>query len=106
MTYGGLDYLALHSFSKRKTVYSVGNQIGIGKESDIFVVANDTGKQHVLKIHRLGRISFRKVKENRDYLRNRNSGSWMYMSRLAALKEYAFMKVFSPLFFSQSDNNP
>ncbi|KAH0612381.1 uncharacterized protein H6S33_010433 [Morchella sextelata] len=93
LTYGGLDYLALHSFSKRRTVYSVGNQIGIGKESDIFVVANDTGKQHVLKIHRLGRISFRKVKENRDYLRNRNSGSWMYMSRLAALKEYAFMKI-------------
>lgn len=85
--------MALHSFSKRKSVYSVGNQIGVGKESDIYVVANDTGTQHVLKIHRLGRISFRTVKANRDYLRKRNSGSWMYMSRLAALKEYAFMKV-------------
>jgi len=47
--------------------------------------------QRVLKIHRLGRISFRTVKANRDYLRNRSSGSWMYMSRLAALKEYTFM---------------
>lgn len=45
----------------------------------------------MLKIHRLGRISFRTVKANRDYLRNRNSGSWMYMSRLAALKEFTFM---------------
>lgn len=42
---------------------------------------------------RLGRISFRTVKANRDYLRNRHSGSWMYLSRLAALKEYAFMKI-------------
>lgn len=91
LTYGGLDYLALHTHLKRKTLYSVGNQIGVGKESDIFVVASPNGVQHVLKIHRLGRISFRTVKANRDYLRNRNSGSWMYMSRLAALKEFTFM---------------
>ncbi|RDW69541.1 serine protein kinase RIO2 [Coleophoma cylindrospora] len=91
LTYGGLDYLALNTYRKRKDVYSVGNQIGVGKESDIFVVADEKGVQRVLKIHRLGRISFRTVKANRDYLRHRSSGSWMYMSRLAAMKEYAFM---------------
>ena len=91
LTYGGLDYLALNTYRKRKDVYSVGNQIGVGKESDIFVVADDQGIQRVLKIHRLGRISFRTVKANRDYLRHRSGGSWMYMSRLAAMKEYAFM---------------
>jgi len=93
LTYGGLDYLALHAHQKSSTVYSVGNQIGIGKESDIIVCASETGKQLVLKIHRLGRISFRTVKANRDYLRNRQGGSWMYMSRLAAVKEYEFMKA-------------
>ncbi|KAL2070783.1 hypothetical protein VTL71DRAFT_13809 [Oculimacula yallundae] len=91
LTYGGLDYLALNQYRKRKDVYSVGNQIGVGKESDIFVVADEQGVQRVLKIHRLGRISFRTVKANRDYLRNKSSGSWMYMSRLAALKEFTFM---------------
>jgi len=55
------------------------------------VVADEKGIQRVLKIHRLGRISFRTVKANRDYLRHRSGGSWMYMSRLAALKEYTFM---------------
>ncbi|KAH7130315.1 RIO1 family-domain-containing protein [Dendryphion nanum] len=93
LTYGGLDYLALHTHTKASTVYSVGNQIGVGKESDIYVCAAESGKQLVLKIHRLGRISFRTVKANRDYLRNRHSGSWMYMSRLAALKEFEFMKA-------------
>ncbi|KAF2794449.1 RIO1-domain-containing protein [Melanomma pulvis-pyrius CBS 109.77] len=93
LTYGGLDYLALHTHTKSGVMYSVGNQIGVGKESDIYVCADETGKQLVLKIHRLGRISFRTVKANRDYLRNRNSGSWMYMSRLAALKEFEFMKA-------------
>lgn len=93
LTYGGLDYLALHTHTKSSTIYSVGNQIGVGKESDIFVCASETGKQQVLKIHRLGRISFRTVKANRDYLRNRQSASWMYMSRLAAIKEFEFMKA-------------
>ncbi|ODA78002.1 hypothetical protein RJ55_06605 [Drechmeria coniospora] len=93
LTYGGLDYLALHTYSSRKTVYSVGSRIGVGKESDIMVVADHTGTQQVLKIHRLGRISFRTVKSNRDYLKNRASGSWMYLSKLAAMKEFAFMKA-------------
>jgi RIO kinase 2 len=91
LTYGGLDYLALHAQLKSDTIYSVGNQIGVGKESDIHVVASSGGRRLVLKIHRLGRISFRTVKANRDYLRKGSSGSWMYMSRLAAMKEYHFM---------------
>jgi len=93
LTYGGLDYLALNSHRKGNVIYSLGNQIGVGKESDIYVCASQTEKQLVLKLHRLGRISFRTVKANRDYLRNRSTGSWMYLSRLAAQKEHAFMRV-------------
>jgi RIO kinase 2 len=94
LTYGGLDYLALHTYATRKDIYSVGSRIGVGKESDITMVADDRGVQKVLKIHRLGRISFRTVKSNRDYLKkNQHSGSWMYLSRLSAMKEFAFMKA-------------
>ncbi|KAG0278983.1 Serine kinase [Linnemannia exigua] len=93
LTYGGYDYLALRTFCQRNSVYSVGNQIGVGKESDIYIVANEEERQMVLKIQRLGRVSFRTIKSKRDYLKNRKSASWMYMSKLAAEKEYAFMKV-------------
>ncbi|KAK4617825.1 Serine/threonine-protein kinase rio2 [Fulvia fulva] len=93
LTYGGLDYLALNAHRKSDTIFSLGNQIGVGKESDIYITANADGRQQVLKLHRLGRISFRTVKANRDYLRNRQTGSWMYLSRLAAQKEHAFMRV-------------
>ena len=99
LTYGGLDYLALHTMQKSNVVYSVGNQIGVGKESDIFVVSDEKGEQRVLKIHRLGRVSFKKgVRNKRDYARTkqqkeRGAGSWMYMSRLAAVKEYAFLQA-------------
>jgi RIO kinase 2 len=37
LTYGGYDYLAMRALSKRDSMYSVGNQIGVGKESGITV---------------------------------------------------------------------
>ena len=49
----------------------------------------------VLKLHRLGRISFRAVKNTRDYLRSRSSGSWLYLSRIAAAREYAALCTLS-----------
>lgn len=106
MTYGGLDWLALRAFTKRKpsTVAAVGTRIGVGKEADVYMVANDDGENRILKLERyvilrfgadcrLGRISFRAIKTKRDYLGKRKSASWLYMSRLAAQKEFAFMKV-------------
>ncbi|OQR71655.1 serine/threonine-protein kinase RIO2-like [Tropilaelaps mercedesae] len=89
----GYDYLALKALTSQDILYSVGNKIGVGKESDIYVVANSEGQEMILKIHRLGRTSFRKIKEKRDYHLHRRSASWLYLSRLAAVKEYAFMKT-------------
>ena len=60
---------------------------------DIFIAANDTDEQLVLKFHRLGRNSFRQLVNKRDYLKHRKSTNWLYMSRLSAMKEYAYMKA-------------
>lgn len=89
----GYDFLALKALTLREVVKSVGNQIGVGKESDIFIAASEQEEQIVLKFHRLGRTSFRQVKNKRDYLKHRKSASWIYLSRLSAMKEYAYMKV-------------
>eukprot|EP00232_Nephroselmis_pyriformis_P029531 CAMPEP_0182855178 /NCGR_PEP_ID=MMETSP0034_2-20130328/1693_1 /TAXON_ID=156128 /ORGANISM="Nephroselmis pyriformis, Strain CCMP717" /LENGTH=348 /DNA_ID=CAMNT_0024986109 /DNA_START=109 /DNA_END=1151 /DNA_ORIENTATION=+ len=89
----GYDYLAIKALLQRGSITSVGRQIGVGKESDIFEVANDEGEIMVLKLHRLGRTSFRAVKQKRDYLQNRTQFSWLYLSRLSAVKEFAFMKA-------------
>lgn len=56
----------------------------------------------MFKYIRLGRVSFRAIKEKRDYLQKRKSASWIYMSRLAAMKEYAFMKVNHLCFFREN----
>lgn len=93
LTFLGYDFLALRVFVKRGVISGVGHQIGVGKESDIFQVTNDDGDALVIKLHRLGRTSFKAIKQKRDYLQHRVSASWLYMARLAATKEFAFMKA-------------
>ncbi|KAK6492488.1 serine/threonine-protein kinase RIO2-like [Huso huso] len=93
LSYGGYDYLALKTMSSRDTLDSVGNQMGVGKESDIYIVANAKQEQFALKLQRLGRTSFRNLKNKRDYHQHRRKMSWLYLSRLAAMKEFAYMKA-------------
>jgi RIO kinase 2 len=87
--------LALNTLRSRKVVGSVGNQIGVGKESDVYVGGDPDSGDLVLKFHRLGRTSFRKLKEKRDYHGKRQHCSWLYLSRIAALKEFTFLKALS-----------
>nr|XP_055174328.1 LOW QUALITY PROTEIN: serine/threonine-protein kinase RIO2-like [Nyctereutes procyonoides] len=93
LTNAGYDYLALKTLSSRQVVESVGNQMGVGKESDIYIVANEEGQQFALKLHRLGRTSFRNLKNKRDYHKHRHNMPWLYLSRLSAMKEFAYMKA-------------
>eukprot|EP00904_Undaria_pinnatifida_P010092 jgi/Undpi1/6212/HiC_scaffold_20.g08696.m1 len=93
LTYSGYDILALNVLQARGHISAVGSKIGMGKEADIYMAQTPDGDQVVLKLHRLGRTSFKAVKNKRDYLKTRTSVSWLYMSRLSALKEFAFMKT-------------
>lgn len=111
LTNSGYDILALWNLKQRGIISALGDQIGVGKESDVYIAANPEGKQLVLKLHRLGRTSFRDVKKKRDYfmvnsVKTGKSGkygtsyshkdqpnSWLFLSRISALKEYTFMKA-------------
>ena len=93
LTYNGYDCLALRALTNRGVIDQIGTRIGVGKESDIHMCTDADGTPLVVKFHRLGRISFRTVKSNRDYLENRSHASWMYMARLAARKEFQYMKA-------------
>jgi RIO-like serine/threonine protein kinase fused to N-terminal HTH domain len=111
LTNSGYDILALWNLKQRGVISALGDQIGVGKESDVYIAASPEGKQIVLKFHRLGRTSFRDVKKKRDYfminsVKTGKTGkygtvyshkdqpnSWLFLSRISALKEYTFMKA-------------
>lgn len=83
----------MKSLSLRGSATSFGNQIGVGKESNIYTVADEEGTPRCLKLHRLGRVCFRNVKEKRDYHGRRHKASWLYLSRISATREFAYMKA-------------
>jgi RIO kinase 2 len=60
---------------------------------DSFEAAMSQGRVAALKLHRLGRTSFRAVASKRDYLGKRTQYSWLSLSRLAAHREHAFMSA-------------
>ncbi|XP_015781534.1 serine/threonine-protein kinase RIO2 [Tetranychus urticae] len=92
LTFHGYDYLALNVLSHRKIITHIGNQIGVGKESDVYIGANDEGERFAIKLHRLGRTCFRKVHDKRDYHKGKIH-NWIYMSRLSANREFSFLKA-------------
>jgi RIO-like serine/threonine protein kinase len=57
--------------------------VGVGKESDVFECLNDAGQVLVLKLHRLGRTSFRAVKNTRDYIGRRTQ--FRYASKVVVV---------------------
>ncbi|KAM0678315.1 Serine/threonine-protein kinase rio2 [Binucleata daphniae] len=92
LTTSGYDCLGIHTL--RKNGLSIlGDKIGIGKESDIYYGVFN-GKNVAVKFHRLGRTSFRTVKNNRDYHGKRKHCSWFLLSKLSAEQEYKYMHMF------------
>lgn len=91
LTYMGYDYLSLNVMKRRGIISAIGSRIGVGKEADVYMAMRPTGQYVVLKLHKLGRTSFKTVKTKRDYMGSRKSASWMYLSRLAAVREFGFM---------------
>ena len=45
----GYDYLSLKTLSSQDVLHSVGNKIGVGKESDIYLAADEGGHEMVIR---------------------------------------------------------
>ncbi|CAH8857044.1 unnamed protein product [Trichobilharzia szidati] len=107
----GYDYLALNQFFKSEQLSSLGTMVGAGKESDVYIgtaggrcgqTSDESegpseglpleGDLVIVKFHRLGRTSFRKVKNKREYHQHRNKCSWLYLDRLASKREFEMMQ--------------
>lgn len=87
LTFTGHDSLAILHL-RNEGLSFIGTQVGIGKESDIYngIYKN---KKVVLKICRLGRVSYKKnVSNNFDY-----SGDWIKKCCLHTKREYEIMKM-------------
>jgi len=84
INFDSYDLLALSDFVRRDQVKSIGERIGVGKESIVLEVA--------IKFHRQGRTSFKHVRRLRDHLKDKPRVPWLYAAALAARREFAVME--------------
>ncbi|MCJ7647420.1 MAG: serine/threonine protein kinase, partial [Candidatus Lokiarchaeota archaeon] len=91
----GYDVLALHTLVKKKVISQLGPILGKGKESDVYGCMDDDENILALKIYRMGRTSFKRIKQLRDLVGKRGHSSWLYINRLAARREFeALTEIF------------
>jgi len=88
----GYDVLALHTLVERGKISKLGPLIGKGKESDVYSCMDDDNNIFALKIYRMGRTSFKRIKKTRNIIKNRKHLSWLYVNRLAARREFEALK--------------
>lgn len=66
-TFLGLSLLSLHRLVRKGVINAIAEVLGVGKESYVFNCYSDKFGECIVKFHRLGHTSFKKVKEKRDY---------------------------------------
>ncbi len=91
------DLLALKALVARGSVNSIGDIIGVGKESIVYAATSGiTNREVVIKFHREGKMSFKQVKKKREHAAEKKHISWLYASRLGAEREYDALKALYP----------
>lgn len=94
LTTRGYDCLALYVLVKRGTLSQLSlTPYGEGKESEVYLGKTEGDRIVVVKFHRVGRTSFRKVKLVREYVADKRHYSWLYAGRLAAMREFEALKI-------------
>lgn len=87
LTFRGLDCLALRSLVSRGIIEALGDKLGVGKESDVYLALTPTGIRATLKLMRVGRTSFKQTKRVRTYVEG-GSSSWLIQAKIAGEREY------------------
>ncbi len=88
LNYNSYDLLALNALVRGNVIEALGMPIGMGKEADVFEALAPKEVKVAIKFHRLGRVSFRRTRQKREFIGKKRQLSWLYQSRLAAEREY------------------
>lgn len=92
LTYLGYDVLAIKSLVKAGILEAMGDKIGEGKESEIYLGLAPQNKQIAVKFLRIGRTSFRHTARVRAWTSGRGV-PWYIQSKIAAKREFEALRV-------------
>ncbi|MDI9642915.1 MAG: RIO1 family regulatory kinase/ATPase [Archaeoglobales archaeon] len=87
LTFAGLSLYSLHLLAESGQVKAIGKKMGEGKESLVYNCISKQGEA-VIKFHKLGYQSFKKVVEKRDY----GNLNFLVLSIRSAKREFSALR--------------
>ncbi|MEM1576288.1 MAG: RIO1 family regulatory kinase/ATPase [Archaeoglobaceae archaeon] len=87
LTFSGLSLYSLHLLAESGQVKAIGKKVGEGKESLVYNCISKQGEA-VIKFHKLGYQSFKKVVEKRDY----GNLNFLVLSIRSAKREFSALR--------------
>jgi RIO kinase 2 len=96
MDFEAYDILALSDLADRNVVASIGDRIGVGKESVVYEALGKGSNPMAIKFHREGRTSFKHVRRVREHLKDGSRCAWIHAARRAARYEFSVMTSLYP----------
>ena len=94
MDFNAYDLLSLSDLVDRGIVFSLGDRIGVGKESVVYEALGESPL--AIKFHREGRTSFKHVRRVRDHLKDGSRCAWIHAARRSARQEFDIMARLHP----------
>lgn len=94
LTFTGLNIASLHGLLRRGVIEALGERIGVGKESLVYL-AYRGGEPVAVKFHRIGIKSFRHVARVRNYGSGFEKLWWGARSVVSAEREYGALEILS-----------
>jgi RIO kinase 2 len=93
-TFTGLNIASLHGLLRRGVIDALGDRIGVGKESLVYL-AYKNGEPLIVKFHRIGIKSFRHVVRVRSYGEGFERLWWGARSVISAEREHRALEILS-----------
>ncbi|BCU68675.1 hypothetical protein HS7_21120 [Sulfolobales archaeon HS-7] len=92
ITFTGMDVLSIKELSMRGVIKSIGEVIGVGKESIVYLGENFNGEKIAIKLYTIKRTSFRNFRKTREIEKKID---WIAMSIQSAKTEYRNLECVS-----------
>lgn len=87
LTFAGVNVLSAIALIRRGVVAGVGDRIGVGKESEVYIAWTPSGAPVSLKFHEEGARSFRSMARRRAYGRRDRRAPWLDVAIESAERE-------------------
>ncbi len=88
LTFLGLDVLAVRALHAKGVIEELGDVIGAGKESDVYLAVTPTGERVVVKFHKEGRAPFHRLRRTRSFAARQTRRSMILWAKLLGEREF------------------